>query len=108
MSELVGLDCGDVVLGTGSHVLCKGKGRKERAVPLTAPVRAVLATWLAERGGRTEDPLFPTRTGRRLSRDAVERRVAKHAAAAAARCPSLASKRLHPHVLRHSCVIPCK
>jgi site-specific recombinase XerD len=105
VSELVGLDCGDVVLGTGSHVLCEGKGRKERAVPLTAPVRAVLATWLAERGGRTEDPLFPTRTGRRLSRDAVERRVATHAAAAAARCPSLVSKRLHPHVLRHSCAM---
>ncbi len=105
VSELVGLDCGDVVLGTGSHILCEGKGRKERAVPLTAPVRAVLATWLAERGGRTDGPLFPTRAGRRLSRDAVERRVAKHAATAAARCPSLASKRLHPHVLRHSCAM---
>jgi len=105
VSELVGLDCGDVVLGTGAHVRCEGKGRKQRAVPLTAPAQAVLAAWLDERGGRGQDPLFPTRTGRRLSRDAIERRLATHSASATKRCPSLAGKRLHPHVLRHSCAM---
>src|SRR5664280_3475403 len=75
VSELVGLGCGDVALGTGAHVRIEGNGRKQRAVPLTGQARAVLAVWLAERGGQSEDPLFPTRTGRRLSRDAVERRV---------------------------------
>lgn len=35
VSELIGLDCADVVLGTGGYVLCEGKGRKQRAVPLT-------------------------------------------------------------------------
>jgi site-specific recombinase XerD len=59
----------------------------------------------AERGGRPDDPLFPTHTGRRLSRDAVERRVATHDATAAHRCPSLNDKRVHPHVLRHSCAM---
>jgi site-specific recombinase XerD len=49
------------------------------------------------------DPLFPTRTGRRLSRDAVALRVSTHAATAAQRCPSLLGKKIHPHVLRHSC-----
>jgi site-specific recombinase XerD len=50
------------------------------------------------------DP-FPTRTGRRLSRDAIERRITIHATTAAANCPTLAGKKLHPHVLRHTCAM---
>jgi len=106
VSEIVALNCGDIVLGTGAHVRCEeGKGRRQRAVPLTKPTQALLHPWLAERAGTPRDPLFPTRTGRRLSRDAVERRVATHAAVAARQCPSLRDKRLHPHVLRHSCAM---
>ena len=105
VSELTGLNCGDVTLGTGANVRCEGKGRKQRAVPLTSPVEALLRVWLAERAGRPNDPLFPTRTGRRLSRDAVALRVSTHAATAAQRCPSLLGKRIHPHVLRHSCAM---
>jgi site-specific recombinase XerD len=105
VSEIVALDCGDIMLGTGAHVRCEGKGRKQRAVPLTKPTQALLHAWLAERAGAPSDPLFPTRTGRRLSRDAVERRVAAHAAVAARECPSLKDKKLHPHVLRHSCAM---
>jgi site-specific recombinase XerD len=105
VSELIGLDCGDVALGTGAHVRCEGKGRKQRCVPLTKTTQAVIGIWLTERAGRLKDPLFPTRTGRRLSRDAIERRVATHAAVATQGCPSLQAKRLHPHVLRHSCAM---
>lgn len=105
VSETISLNCGDVVLGVGAHVRCEGKGRKQRAVPLTSTTQAVLKVWLTERAGGSGDPLFPTRTGRRLSRDAVEQRVATHAAAAARRCPSLRGKHLHPHVLRHSCAV---
>ena len=105
VSELTGLDCADVILGTGAHVRCEGKGRKQRAVPLTSSAQQVLRAWMAERAGRASDPLFPARTGRRLSPDAIERRVAIHAAAAAQHCPSLQAKRLHPHVLRHSCAM---
>jgi site-specific recombinase XerD len=105
VSEIVALNCGDVALGTGAHVRCEGKGRKQRAVPLTKPTQALLHAWLAERAGGPTDPLFPTRTGRRLSRDAVERHVATHAAVAAQRCRSLKSKKLHPHVLRHTCAM---
>jgi len=105
VSELIGLDCGDVALGTGAHVRCEGKGRKQRAVPLTAPAQAVLATWLAERAGQPPDALFPTRTGRRLSRDAIEQRVSTHAATAATRCASLKAKQIHPHALRHTCAM---
>jgi site-specific recombinase XerD len=105
VSELIGLDCADVALGAGGHVRCEGKGRRQRAVPLTSSTQHVLRAWMAERAGRPRDPLFPTRTGRRLSPDAIERRVAIHAAAAAKRYPSLQAKRLHPHVLRHSCAM---
>jgi integrase/recombinase XerD len=101
-SELIGLICADVHLGPGAHVSCNGKGRKQRITPLTSGTRNVLRTWLAERAGLPSDPLFPTRTGRALSRDALERRLAGYVVDAAARCPSLARKRMTMHVLRHS------
>jgi len=101
-SELIGLSCADVHLGTGAHVSCNGKGRKQRITPLTSGIVAVLRGWLAERAGQPADPLFPTRTGRVLSRDAVERRLAKYMADATADCPSLARKCVTIHVLRHS------
>ena len=62
----------------------------------------MLQAWLAERGGLPADPLFPTRRGTPLSRDALERRVAKHAATAAIACPALREKKISPHVMRHS------
>ncbi len=105
VSELTGLNCGDVTVGTGANVRCDGKGRKQRAVPLTSPVEVLLRLWLNERAGHPDDPLFPTRTGRRLSRDAVALRISTHTATASQRCPSLLGKRIHPHVLRHSCAM---
>jgi integrase/recombinase XerD len=102
VSELTALTCADVELGTGAHVRCYGKGRKERVTPLTAQTVAVLGTWMRERSGQPADPLFPTRSGRRLSRDAVERRLIKYGATAQNRCPSLRGKRLSAHVLRHT------
>ena len=105
VSELTGLNCGDVTLGTGASVRCLGKGRKHRAVPLTTPTQAVLRVWMTERTGLPGQPLFPTRTGRRLSADAVQRLVHQHAAIAAHRCPSIRPDKLHPHILRHSCAM---
>jgi site-specific recombinase XerD len=105
VSELTTLNRGDVTLGPGANIRCEGKGRKQRTVPLTDPVKALLQDWLTERGGNANDPLFPTRTGRRLSRDAVALRISTHASTAAERCPSLHNKRVHPHVLRHSCAM---
>ena len=105
VSELVAVNRGDVTLGTGGCVTVEGKGRKHRAVPLTNEAKAILAVWIEERGGLPDAPLFPTRTGRRLSRDAVERRVATHVATASQQCPSLNDKRVHPHILRHSCAM---
>ncbi|MGH3788118.1 MAG: tyrosine-type recombinase/integrase [Pseudonocardiaceae bacterium] len=102
VSELTGLAVQDVHLGTGAHVFCHGKGRKDRCTPLTSQTAAVLRSWLAERHGHGHDPLFPTRRGGPLSRDAVERLVAKHATTGASHRPSLQAKTITPHVLRHS------
>ena len=105
VSELTGLNCGDISLRVGSNVRCEGKGRKHRAVPLTSSAEAVLKVWMSERAGHRDEPAFPTRTGRRLSRDAVERLVHKHAVTAGAHCSTLRPESLHPHVLRHSCAM---
>lgn len=101
-SELIGLRCKDVVLGTGAHVRCDGKGRKERSTPLRRDTAKLLELWLRERRGDADQPLFPTMLGGRLSRDAFERLVRRHVLGASALCPTLAAKRVSPHVLRHT------
>lgn len=105
VSELRGLRCEDVVLTTGSHVRCRGKGRKERCTPLTRETVSALRAWLKERDGLPADPAFPSRRGAVLSRDAIERLVAKYAEMASAACSSLATKRVTPHVLRHTTAV---
>jgi integrase/recombinase XerD len=102
ISELIGLRCDDVVLGTGGSVRCQGKGRKERSTPLRRDVVVALRRWLRERLGNAPDPLFPSARGGPLSRDGAERVLAKHVATAGKECPSLARKRISMHVLRHS------
>jgi len=101
-SELTGLLCGDIHLGNGPHVSCRGKGRKDRITPLTAGAVAVLRDWLRERGVMPNEPLFPARDGGRLSRDALEDRIAKYVGAAAELCPTLRTKRISAHTLRHT------
>ncbi len=101
-SELIGLTSADVHLGAGAHVGCNGKGRKQRITPLTSGTVALLRVWLAERAGGPADALFPTRTGRALSRDALENRLSGYVADASVLCPSLGRKRVTMHVLRHS------
>ena len=102
VSELVGLHVCDVHLGTGAHIRVTGKGRKKRATTLTGETVAILRAWLKERHGQPDEPLFPTRQGRPLSRYTVGVIVAKHAATAATSCPSLSAKRVTPHTLRHT------
>lgn len=102
VSELTGVNRSDVHLDTGAHVSCQGKGRKQRITPLTAVTVAVLRVWLAERDDHPNDPLFPTVRGHRLSRDALEHRLAKYASTAARSCPSLREKKITLHTLRHT------
>ncbi len=102
VSELTQLRRSDVTLGTGAHLRCEGKGRKQRCTPLTPATAAALAAWLGGREGQPTDPLFPGARGTRLSRDAVERLVRRHVKRAAGHCATLAQKRVTPHVLRHT------
>ncbi|MCP5070851.1 MAG: tyrosine-type recombinase/integrase [bacterium] len=102
VSELVGL-CGEqLVLGSGPHIQCRGKGRKERCTPLTRQTVESLRAWIQVQKGSPSDPIFPSRRGGALSRDAVERLVAKYVTVAKRTCPSLKGKRVSPHVLRHT------
>lgn len=102
VSELTALTRDDLNLDTGAHLVCHGKGRKDRTTPLTAECLALMRTWTNEITGEPHTPLFPTRTGRAMSRDAVSARLDLHIHSATAACPSLAAKRVTPHVLRHT------
>jgi len=101
-SELTTLNLADIQLHGAAHVTCIGKGRKQRTTPLTRTTAAVLRVWLHERGGNPHDPLFPTIRGRRLSRDALERRLHLHLDRAAQFQPSLQQKNVTLHTLRHT------
>ena len=102
VSELLGLCCQDVALGSGAHVRCTGKGRRTRCIPLRKDSVTALRAWLRERSGLPTEVLFPNARGAALSRDGVEYLLAKHLAAARVKCPSLKTKRVSAHVLRHT------
>ena len=101
VSELTSLRVCDVHLGTGAHIRVTGKGKKKRATTLTSETVTVMRRWLTERRGQPADPVFPTRQGKPLSRYTVGVVVSRHAATAAASCPSLKAKRVTPHTFRH-------
>lgn len=102
LSELTGLTTHDVATTMpGAAVHTTGKGRKERVTPLTRQTAAVLHAWLPE-AAAPSGPVFPTRRGTRMSADAVQRLVTKHATTAALNCPSITSKHVTPHTLRHT------
>jgi site-specific recombinase XerD len=105
VSELVAVRRRDVELRPGGYLRCTGKGRKDRCTPLSAHTRAVLRVWLKECADCPDAPVFPGPRGDPLGRDAVRRLIAKHAATAAQTCPSIATKRVSPHVARHSCAM---
>ena len=81
-SELLGLCGQDVVLGTGAHIRCTGKGRKERCTPLRKDAVVALRAWIKERNAQPSAPLFPNAWGQRLSHDALDYILAKHVATA--------------------------
>ena len=101
-SELIGLRWSDVHLGVGAHVSCLGKGRKQRITPLTEGMVKVLRPWLNERAGQPEQPVFATQTGKSLSRDALEHRLAKYVKIAITTCPTVGLKAATMHVLPHT------
>jgi len=102
VSEVISLRCHDLTLGSGAHVRCIGKGRKARCIPLRKETIVTLRNWLRERNCQPADVLFPNAQGTPLSPDGVQYLLAKHVAAARRQCASLKSKRVSPHVLRHT------
>jgi len=102
VSELTGLRRKDIVFGSGAHVRCQGKGRKERCTPLRKEVAVTLQDWLKELNGKSSDAVFPNNRGGILGPDGVSYLLIKYAAIAQETCPSLKNKKVTPHVLRHT------
>lgn len=102
VAELTGLTWDDLYLGAGAHAACKGKGRKNRATPLDKTTVKALKHWQDELQPALTSPAFPTRSGTRMSTDAVAQRVTKAATTAAETCPTIQNKNVTPHVLRHT------
>ncbi len=105
VSELTALRCGDLAFGTGANAYTIGKGRRERRTPLTPTTARLLKAWLHQRRAQPEDPVFATHRGGPLSTDAVADLLDKHVTTASTTCASLATKRVTPHTLRHTCAM---
>lgn len=104
VAELTALTWGDTHLpgAAGAYLHCHGKGRKDRATPLSTDTAATLTNWRTELDPADPSPVFPTRTGNPMSTDAVAQRLTLHAHTAATDEPSLTRKTITPHVLRHT------
>ncbi|MYN64363.1 MAG: tyrosine-type recombinase/integrase [Acidobacteria bacterium] len=102
VSEMIRLRIADVLLERASSVLLHGKGRKERVVPLWKSTAAQLRRWLPRIDRNPDAPVFPNRAGRPLSRSGVEHQLRVACRKAAERYPSLATRRISPHTLRHT------
>lgn len=105
VSELVGVLIANVSLQGTPSVMVRGKGRKERCLPLWKETARDLRAWLALRGSLRVPELFVSAAGEPMTRAGFEYVLAKHAAAAAGGCPSLRGRTVSPHQLRHSCAV---
>jgi integrase/recombinase XerD len=102
VSEIINLRVADVLLDRESALHLRGKGRKERIIPLWKSTAAQLRAWLAHSNGDSDAPVFPNRAGQRLSRSGVEQRLRVTVKKASERCSSLRERRVSPHTLRHT------
>lgn len=105
VSELIGLRLDDLKTHPQSSIQVRGKGRKERVLPLWKETTKAVRAWAAIRGDPAGQELFVNAQGGPFSRSGFEYILAKHAKTAAASCPSILAKRVSPHVLRHSCAM---
>lgn len=105
VSELIGLRLDDLTLQLHASVLVRGKGRRERCLPLWKTTTTALRAWLAVRGTARVPELFVNARGASFTRSGIEYILRKHAQTARQRCPSLATKRVFPHLLRHTCAL---
>ncbi|MGO9203978.1 MAG: tyrosine-type recombinase/integrase [Limisphaerales bacterium] len=102
VSEIVALNRQDLLPNTCQTVTLHGKGRKERTVPLWPRTARQMRQWLDPLTPEPSTPVFTNRSGGRLSRFGIEKRLAEAAQKASLVCPSLQGRRVSPHVLRHT------
>ncbi len=102
VSEVTGLTIADVLMDRASALLLRGKGRKERVVPLWKSTKRRLRAWFKHIDRNPDSPVFPNRAGQRLSRSGVEQRLRVAITKASERCPSLLARPISPHTLRHT------
>jgi integrase/recombinase XerD len=102
VSELVGLPLHALELQPSPHVRIHGKGRRERLLPLWKQTTVDLRAWLALRGHPPVPELFVNARDQAMTRSGFEYILRKHVHVAAAHCPSLKTKQVSPHVLRHT------
>lgn len=105
VSELTGLRTEDLTFQPHPSVLVHGKGRRERCLPLWKETTSALRAWSAVRGKVLAPELFLNARREPMTRSGFEYILRKHAKTAAARCPSLLTKHVSPHVLRHTCAL---
>ena len=106
VSEIIGLRVDDLTFdGRYLDVHVRGKGRKHRSLVLWKEVAEAVRAWLAVRGTVPAPELFLNARGGPLSRWGCKHLLGKHVAAAAVVCPSVAKRRVSPHVLRHTCAM---
>lgn len=104
VSELTGLQMGDICLSSMS-IRVRGKGRRERAIPLWKTTATTLRAWLSLRGTQAVPEVFVNARGQSMSRWGFAYVLKQHIEAAQKQCPSLSNKRVSPHVLRHTCAM---
>jgi integrase/recombinase XerD len=102
VSEMLGVQRQDIQWGPITTVQLKGKGRKQRPVPLLKPIAADLKRYVNELPAEPTAPIFTNRFGHQLSRSGVEMRLRLALKRAGKQCPSLKGKRVSPHSFRHT------
>jgi len=102
VSELTALRRAQVCFGATTFLDLHGKGRKERTVPLWPQTSRVLQAWFREGHASAEQIAFPNARGKPLSRHGVMYLLQRIAQSATAICPSLRTKTVSPHVVRHN------
>jgi len=102
VSEIIRLQVGDVCLENKASILIHGKGRKQRSIPLWKSTQCHLRRWLLRLKSDSQDPLFPSRCGKPLTRSGVEYRLRLAVKKAAEQFPSLEKRQISPHALRHT------
>lgn len=105
VSELTALRMEDLALRPHASILVRGKGRKERCLPLWKETATALRAWLAVRGTPPTMEIFVNARREPMTRSGFEYILEKYVLAASKACPSLATKPVSPHVLRHSCAL---